>query len=58
MAYLKKYGAASRADLEGLVLDKLSEVLDKEQKRNKFRNLLYAMSRRDKTALPVNPTVK
>lgn len=49
LAFLKKYGSASRADLEGLVLDKLSEVLDKEQKRNKFRNLLYAMSRKDKT---------
>lgn len=49
LAYLKQYGSASRADLEGLVLDKLSEVLDKEQRRNKFRNLLYAMSRKDKT---------
>lgn len=49
LAYLKQYGSASRADLEGLVLDKLSEVLDKEQRRNKFRNLLYAMSRKEKT---------
>jgi ATP-dependent DNA helicase RecG len=49
LAYLKKYGSASRADLEGLILDKLSEVLDKKQKLNKFRNLLYAMSKKDKT---------
>jgi ATP-dependent DNA helicase RecG len=34
--------------LEGLILDKLSEVLDEKQKANKLRNLLYAMSKRDK----------
>ena len=49
LSYLKKYGSASRAALEGLILDKLSEVLDKKQKLNKFRNLLYAMSKKDKT---------
>jgi ATP-dependent DNA helicase RecG len=49
LAYLKKYGSASRADLEQLILDKLSDVLDNKQRLNKFRNLLYAMSRRDKT---------
>ena len=46
---LKTYGSASRADLKRLILDKLSDVLDKEQKENKFRNLLYAMSCKDKS---------
>ncbi|OYW94713.1 MAG: hypothetical protein B7Z23_03225, partial [Pseudomonadales bacterium 32-61-5] len=36
-------------DLKGLVLDKLSDALDEKQKQNKFRNLLYAMSKRDQT---------
>jgi len=49
LAYLKKYGSASRQDLAGLILDKLSDVLDEKQKANKLRNLLYAMSKRDKT---------
>jgi len=49
LAYLSKFGSASRNDLERLILDKLSDALAEEQKRNKFRNLLYAMSRRDKT---------
>ncbi|MFZ2303113.1 MAG: RNA-binding domain-containing protein [Gallionella sp.] len=49
LAYLKKYGSASKQDLEGLILDKLSDVLDEKQKANKLRNLLYAMSKRDKT---------
>ncbi|MNG20525.1 hypothetical protein D3C84_1047850 [compost metagenome] len=32
-----------------LILDKLSNVLDEKQKQNKLRNLLHAMSKRDKT---------
>ena len=34
-------------DLKGLVLDKLSDALDEKQKQDKFRNLLYALSKRD-----------
>lgn len=49
LAYLRKFGSATRQELERLILDKLSDVLDENQKRNKFRNLLYTMSRRDKT---------
>lgn len=47
--YLRKFGSASPDDLKGLVLDKLSDALDAKQKQNKFRNLLYAMSKRDQT---------
>lgn len=47
--YLRKFGSASPDDLKGLVLDKLSDALDEKQKQNKFRNLLYAMSKRDQT---------
>ena len=47
--YLRAYDSASRGDLRGLVLDKLSDALDNQQKENKFRNLMYAMSRRDQT---------
>ncbi len=47
--YLKKYGHASRKDIDVLLIDKLSDVLDEKQRRNKVRNLLHAMSRRDKT---------
>ena len=47
--YLKKYGMASRRDINTLLLNKLSDVLDESQKQNKVRNILYAMSRRDQT---------
>jgi hypothetical protein len=46
---LKHYGSASRDELVTLILDKLSDALDEKQKQNKFRNLLNAMSTRDKT---------
>ena len=47
--YLKKYGRASRQDIDKLLMDKLSDVLSEQQKGNKVRNLLYAMSKRDRT---------
>ena len=49
LAYLAQYGSATRRDIDGLILDKLSNVLDEKQKQNKLRNLLYAMSKRDRT---------
>ncbi len=38
--YLKKFGAATRAEIDRLLLDKLSEALTEEQKTNKIGNLL------------------
>lgn len=45
MEYLAKYGKASRADLDALLLAKLPDVLSTEQKANKVKNLLQAMRR-------------
>jgi len=42
---LKTYGHASRADIDSLLMDKLSDILEPDQKRNKIGNLLSAMSR-------------
>jgi ATP-dependent DNA helicase RecG len=47
--YLKQYGAATRQELNSLILDKLSDVLDEQQKLNKVRNLLHTMSKREQT---------
>jgi ATP-dependent DNA helicase RecG len=47
--FIKKYKKASRTDIDNLLIDKLSDVLTPEQKRNKIRNLLYEMSRKDGT---------
>lgn len=47
--YLDKYKEASKEDIDKLLLDILPGVLDEKQRKNKIRNLIYAMSKRDKT---------
>jgi len=41
--YLKQFGSAKRAELEQLLLDKLPDVLDEQQKSNKVKNLLQSL---------------
>jgi ATP-dependent DNA helicase RecG len=43
LEFLRKYGSASRQDLDDLLLDKLSDVLSDTQKRNKIQNLRIAL---------------
>ena len=43
IAFIEKYKSASRKDIDGLLMDKLSDVLDDNQKKNKIRNLLTAL---------------
>ncbi len=47
--FLNKFETASRQDIDKLIMDKLSDVLSDVQKRKKISNLLYDMSKRDKT---------
>lgn len=47
--YLDKYKHASKEEIDKLLLDILPGVLDEKQRKNKIRNLIYAMSKRDKT---------
>ena len=48
LEYLDKYKQASKEDMDNLLLDILPGVLDENQKKNKIRNLIYAMSKKDK----------
>lgn len=41
--YLERFGTAKRVDINGLLLDKLPDVLDATQKGNKVKNLLQAL---------------
>lgn len=41
--YLEKFGSAKRTDIKGLLLDKLPDVLDDEQKQHKIKNLLQSL---------------
>lgn len=44
---IKQYGKASKEDIDRLLLDILPSVLDEQQKKNKVRNLIFAMHKRD-----------
>ena len=41
--YLESFGSARRADINGLLLDKLPGILDKKQKITKVKNLLQSL---------------
>jgi len=49
LEYLDKYKEISRNEINKLILDILPDILDEQQKENKVRNIVYAMSKRDKT---------
>ena len=42
IGYLKEFGEASRTDIDGLLMDKISDALDNDQKRTSITNLLQA----------------
>lgn len=46
LEYLKKFGKASRKDINGLLFGKLSDVLNDDQKKNKVDYLLKKLKRR------------
>ncbi len=47
LEYIKKNGQATKEEIDGLILDKLPAVLDKEQRKNKVRNMVYSLSKRE-----------
>jgi ATP-dependent DNA helicase RecG len=49
--YIKKFGSANKADIEKLLTEKLSDVLTPMQKKNKIRNMLHLMAKRDKSII-------
>lgn len=51
LEYLDKYKQASKEDIDKLLLDILPGVLGEKQRKNKTRNLIYAMSKKDKTII-------
>ncbi len=51
LEYLTKYKVASKKDIDNLILDILPSILDKKQKENKVKNIVYAMSKKDQTII-------
>ena len=56
LEYLDKYNSASKQDIDNLILDILPDILDENKKENKVRNLVYAMSKKDKTIVNTGTT--
>ncbi len=55
IAYLETYHEANRAEIEDLLLDKVSDALNEEQKHHFVRDLLQEM-RKDGTIIPIGRT--
>jgi len=51
IAYLEEFGEAKRKDIDTLLMDKVSDALDPEQKRQSIKNLLQEMRRDDQITL-------
>jgi len=47
--FIKQYKTVSKEDIDKLLYDILPDVLSDDKKKNKIRNLLYAMSSKDET---------
>jgi ATP-dependent DNA helicase RecG len=47
LEYLEKYKTATKADIDSLILELLPTILDINKKKNKLRNIIYAMSNKD-----------
>lgn len=43
--YLEKFGAARRSEIDELLMNKLSDVLSEQQKKNKIKNMLYSLAK-------------
>ncbi len=49
LEYIGTYKSASKPDIDSLLLDILPDILDKQQKENKVKNIIYSMSKKDKS---------
>ncbi|MEA1875761.1 MAG: putative DNA binding domain-containing protein [Bacteroidota bacterium] len=47
--FIAQYGKANKKDIDDLIIDLLPSVLDEKQKKNKVKNIVYTMSKKDKT---------
>jgi ATP-dependent DNA helicase RecG len=49
MDFIGEFGSATRKDIDALLFDKLSDALSAEQKKNRIKNILHEMGKKDKT---------
>ncbi|MCK4638446.1 MAG: transcriptional regulator, partial [Bacteroidales bacterium] len=56
--YIEKYGSATKKNITELIFDLLPNILDKKQKENKIRNIVYSMSKKDNSIINEGTTRK
>lgn len=56
--FITKYKSASRKEIDNLIIGKLSETLNEKQKKVRVKNILYSMSKEDKTIENTGPSTK
>lgn len=49
LEFIRKNKQATKEEIDTLLLDKLPAVLDEQQQKNKVRNLMYALSKREQS---------
>lgn len=49
LEFIRKNGQATKTEIDNLLLDKLPAVLDEQQRKNKVRNLVYSLSKKEKS---------
>ncbi len=49
LEFIRKNGQATKEEIDNLLLDKLSVIFADEQRKNKVRNLVYSLSKREKS---------
>ena len=52
LSLLQEFGPVSRKEIDRLLLEKLPDILTRQQKENKIRNLLQEMSKKDGSIKP------
>jgi len=55
---INQHGSLSRKDVDELLLDKLSDRLTHKQKRDKIRNLLHILSKKEKSIKNISKSTK
>ncbi|CAM4093330.1 RNA-binding domain-containing protein [Saccharibacillus endophyticus] len=51
LSFIQQYGSANRKEIDDLLMDKLSDMLNEEQRRKKINNILYEMSKKDQSII-------
>lgn len=49
LEFIRKNKQTTKEEIDTLLLDKLPAVLDEQQQKNKLRNLMYALSKKEKS---------